>query len=498
MAVLPELEAEIIYLSQIERWRVNAIARELGMHHNSIKKVLTHAGVLANEVVRRPSQIDPFLPFIRETLETFPTLTASRLYAMVCERGYQGGPDHFRYLIANQRPQFDAFEWMLAVLQKTIDHEELKPQVGDLPGLEVLLFRLYTGSLFERNKSMSMIACYRGLTIHTICAFLGISTCTYSVYKRRFVNGGVDALFSRKALRKKTDDESVKSAVFKVLHEPPSNYGINRTTWTMALLVRVLRESGNAACPDVIRRITRAAGYRWRKARIVLTSADPAYSEKLDRIHSILANLSSDEAFFSVDEYGPFAVKAYGGRSLVAPGDQPVVPQWQKSRGSLIVTAALELLSNQITHFYSANKNTAEMIKMISVLVEKYHDRREIYLSWDAASWHISKELSERIDEHNVAVAGGGGPVVETAPLPSGAQFLNVIESVFSGMSQAIIHHSNYPTLDAAKAAIDRYFEERNAFFREHPQRAGKTIWGKEREPAAFSEAGNCKDPRYR
>jgi hypothetical protein len=56
--------------------------------------------------------------------------------------------------------------------------------------------------------------------------------------------------------------------------------------------------------------------------------------------------------------------------------------------------------------------------------------------------------------------SGTTGVVVETAPLPSGAQFLNVIESVFSGMSRAIIHSSNYPTLDYSKAAIDRYFEE--------------------------------------
>ena len=46
--------------------------------------------------------------------------------------------------------------------------------------------------------------------------------------------------------------------------------------------------------------------------------------------------------------------------------------------------------------------------------------------------------------------------------------------------------------------AIDRYFADRNAYFQTNPQRAGKRIWGKEREPACFSEANNCKDPRYR
>ncbi len=88
--------------------------------------------------------------------------------------------------------------------------------------------------------------------------------------------------------------------------------------------------------------------------------------------------------------------------------------------------------------------------------------------------------------------------MVETVPLPTGAQFLNVIESVFSGMARAIIHNSNYQTVDEAKAAIDRHFDDRNAHFMRHPRRAGRKIWGKEREVATFSEANNCKDPRYR
>jgi hypothetical protein len=186
------------------------------------------------------------------------------------------------------------------------------------------------------------------------------------------------------------------------------------------------------------------------------------------------------------------------GRKLAFPGEQPVVPQWQKSRGSLIVTAALELSSNQVTHFYSDHKNTDEMIRMMKVLIAEYADRRKIYLSWDAASWHVAKRLNQNIQEHNAAVANGRAVVVETAPLPAGAQFLNVIESVFSGMSRAIIQNSDYPSLDDAKKSIDRYFDERNFQFRKHPRRAGRKIWGKEREPATFSDSGNCKDPRYR
>jgi hypothetical protein len=88
--------------------------------------------------------------------------------------------------------------------------------------------------------------------------------------------------------------------------------------------------------------------------------------------------------------------------------------------------------------------------------------------------------------------------VIELAPLPAGAQFLNVIESVFSGMSRAIIRNSDYSSLQAALTAIDRYFADRNEYFTANPKRAGRKIWGKELVPSEFREGQNCKDPAYR
>jgi len=51
----------------------------------------------------------------------------------------------------------------------------------------------------------------------------------------------------------------------------------------------------------------------------------------------------------------------------------------------VILTAALELSRNQVTHFYSRKKNTDEMIKMADMLRDQYRTCSTIYLSWDAA-----------------------------------------------------------------------------------------------------------------
>jgi hypothetical protein len=49
--------------------------------------------------------IDPYLPFIVETLKQYPRLTAARLYQMAQVRGYPGGPSQFRQRIAQLRPR---------------------------------------------------------------------------------------------------------------------------------------------------------------------------------------------------------------------------------------------------------------------------------------------------------------------------------------------------------------------------------------------------------
>jgi transposase len=48
---------------------------------------------------------DPFVPFIVEQLEKYPTLRASRLFEMVKARGYPGREDHFRRVVGRLRPK---------------------------------------------------------------------------------------------------------------------------------------------------------------------------------------------------------------------------------------------------------------------------------------------------------------------------------------------------------------------------------------------------------
>ncbi|MGH8217501.1 MAG: IS21 family transposase [Steroidobacteraceae bacterium] len=100
-----ELAAEIVRLYHAEKWRSGTIARQLRVHRDVIRRVLRESGIELRPQSLRPSKLDAYVPFIRETLARYPTLRASRLHRMLCERGYRGGADHVRHRLVLWRPR---------------------------------------------------------------------------------------------------------------------------------------------------------------------------------------------------------------------------------------------------------------------------------------------------------------------------------------------------------------------------------------------------------
>ena len=408
---------------------------------------------------------------------------------------------------ANHRKQEETLDschiWVYKLLQGELNCKQLEEQLSetlDTNTVRQLHRCVLNEPLRNRNRAITILAYSSHFAMRSIARSLFLNRKTVRNYVQRFESGGSQKLFDMtRNEMKKYENPEYADKLFEALHTPPSTYGINRTTWRMEDLCLIMRQIRLPISRVNIRKILKTAGYRILKAKRVLTSNDPQYKEKVEKITAILSNLKPNEKFFSIDEFGPFAVKLQGGRSWVPPGQNKTFPQWQKSKGSLLVTGALELSTNQITHFYSSKKNTSEMIKLLNTLLDQYKEEDCIYLSWDAASWHLSKKLNEMVEMINTRTQGEEhtGPRVSLVPLPSSAQFLNVIESVYSGMSRAILHNSDYVSVDDCKKAISDHFAKRNQYFKENPKRAGKKIWGKEITPSRFSPSNNCKDPRY-
>jgi transposase len=99
-----ELEAEIVRLYYAEHWPVGTIATQLGTHVDQVERVLG-LGEPRVPSQPRPRIIDPYRPFIDDTLRRYPKLLATRLYDMVRERGFLGSVRTVREHVALVRPK---------------------------------------------------------------------------------------------------------------------------------------------------------------------------------------------------------------------------------------------------------------------------------------------------------------------------------------------------------------------------------------------------------
>mgnify|MGYP001585056854 FL=1 len=134
MAISDEQMAKILRYYHVEKWKVGTIARQLHVHHSVVTRVLRTTGISKNDFSKKELLITPYLFFVQETLKKYPTLAASRLFDMVRERGYQGGADHFRYLISLQRqkPEYESY-----LRLKTLPGEQAQVDWGHFGYVEI-------------------------------------------------------------------------------------------------------------------------------------------------------------------------------------------------------------------------------------------------------------------------------------------------------------------------------------------------------------------------
>jgi transposase len=102
--IAPEQRAEIRRLFYAEHWRVGTIATTLGVHHDTVHHAIERDRFVRTGTQVRPSALDPYKAFLAATLEPYPRLRATRLHAMLRERGYAGSAVQVRRYVRTIRP----------------------------------------------------------------------------------------------------------------------------------------------------------------------------------------------------------------------------------------------------------------------------------------------------------------------------------------------------------------------------------------------------------
>src|ERR1035441_9346333 len=99
----PETRVEIRRYFYAEHWKIGTIARELSIHPDAVRHAIESDHFHSGQALR-PSITDPYLEFVRQTLDQHPRLRATRIYQMIHERGYTGSVVQLRRAVSRLRP----------------------------------------------------------------------------------------------------------------------------------------------------------------------------------------------------------------------------------------------------------------------------------------------------------------------------------------------------------------------------------------------------------
>ena len=128
-----KLRAEIRRLFFAEHWKVGTIARQLDVHHETVRRAINADSFVRRGSVR-PSLLDPYKPFIADVLDKHPRLRATRIHDMLVGRGFTGSVTQLRRYVRLVRPEHQA-EAFLAL--RTLPGEQGQVDWGSFGRIQV-------------------------------------------------------------------------------------------------------------------------------------------------------------------------------------------------------------------------------------------------------------------------------------------------------------------------------------------------------------------------
>jgi len=99
-----EVRVKIRRLYFAEHWKINTIATQLGVHHDTVELALGRNRFGNRRFNSGPHKLDSYREFIRATIDDYPRLRSTRLLEMIRDRGYDGSIGTLRRYVKRVRP----------------------------------------------------------------------------------------------------------------------------------------------------------------------------------------------------------------------------------------------------------------------------------------------------------------------------------------------------------------------------------------------------------
>jgi len=293
-----------------------------------------------------------------------------------------------------------------------------------------------SGAAGVARRALVVLWTADGVPASEIASRLNLSPEAVSRIRRRFLDGGVEALDDRPKTGRKDhalSDEMVEKIVHLALSPPPAG----RTRWTTRLLAR---EVGLTS--GTISNVLRREGLKPHLVRTYKVSRDPEFAAKVNDIVGLYMSPPKRAVVLSVDEKTSIQALERTQRPLpLRSGRAACHTHDYKRNGVVDLYAALEVQTGNVTHQIRERHTSADFIGFMNKVVRAY-PRRQLHVILDNSSSHRTPEVQEWLAKH---------PRVHFHFTPTSASWINQVEGWFGILAKQSLFITDFRSKKALR-----------------------------------------------
>lgn len=323
----------------------------------------------------------------------------------------------------------------------------IKLRRGDRDRLEQLV-RTRTTPQRVVERARIVLASSDGVSGNVICEQIGVSRPTVTLWLDRYEAAGVEAVISdrpRSGRPKQITASDEEAMIKKTLESKPPN----GTHWSTRIMAKEMGWD-----PTTVARIWRSHGIKPHLIRTFKLSKDPHFVEKLRAVVGLYLKPPDRAVVFAVDEKTQIQAldRTQPGLPL-KKGRAGTMTHDYKRHGVTTLFAALDVQTGSVIHECMPRHRTAEFLRFARKVVRSVPKELDVYFILDNASTHKTPEVTRWLEKN---------PRVHFYFVPTSASWLNLVERLFSELTERelrrLVTHSVHELIEA----ITSYLEKRN------------------------------------
>lgn len=240
----------------------------------------------------------------------------------------------------------------------------------------------------------------------------------------------------------------------EVALSPPKEL-IGMSVWSLAKLREYLiaQKIVPAISLEWLRQILRRGKIRWRHTKTWKESTDPQFWAKYRRIRRLYAKRPKGGRRICLDEFGPLNLQPRPGKHYARTAHvDRLRASYSRKGGVRHMFGAYDLERDTLVGKFVKRKNWTTFLPFLQWLRGCYRRNETLHIVLDNASFHLKAEVLAYAASHRIKFYF----------TPTGASWLNRIESHFTSMKKFTLDNTDYGSHREQQAAIRRYLAWRN------------------------------------